>query len=76
VNSKEENAVVTSSEAPSLRLRKVHKIRNISVTMAGESVQNLTGQLLNKRGATITCDSYEYLNVINIGPCIGNYFLQ
>lgn len=42
VNSKDKYAVVTSSEAPSQHSRKVRKIRNISVTTAGESVQNLS----------------------------------
>jgi len=74
MNSKDEYAVVTSSEATSQHSRKVHKISNISVTMAGESVQNLTGQLPNTKGAATAGDSY--LNVINIGPCIGSYFLQ
>jgi len=74
VNPKDEYAVVTSSEAQSQYLRKVHKIRNISVTMAGESLQNLTGQLLNTRGAVTAADSY--LNVINIGPCTGSYLFQ
>jgi len=37
--------------------------------MAGESVQNLTGQLLNTRGAVTAGDSY--LNVINIGLSLG-----
>jgi len=42
--------------------------------MARESVQNVTGQLQNTRGAAIAGDSY--LNVISIGPCTGSYFLQ
>jgi hypothetical protein len=41
--------------------------------MAGESVQNLTGQLLNTRGAATAADSY--LNVINIEALHWELFL-